>query len=215
MQLLHHCGRKVEELAAIFSPVLVTTDSPARKEKASLQLLTVLQFYMPPSEDSLPPSTPSGPQEASVMEDAPLHETEAYHSLAQLSQHSSLLSEGSAIAEIEKELQAVMGEEVEERRPTPARSSSSALKMPLNRPPSPLGRDVSGGSSSCSSLSPISPAYVPTVVEQRSRGSQASKSSVLKKRLGFWGDSDSEGSDLDLPAVTPLNEDKEDFDFYG
>jgi len=90
--------------------------------------------------------------------------------------------------------------------------------MPLNRPPSPLGRDVSGGSSSSSSLSPISPAYVPTVVEQRSapspdrvccvcmlfqgdgyditwvsvalivifrsRGSQASKSSVLKKRLG-------------------------------
>lgn len=32
---------------------------------------------------------------------------------------------------------------------------------------------------------------------------------------GFWGDSDSEGSCLDLPAVTPLNEDKEDFDFYG
>ena len=57
------------------------------------------------------------------MEDARLHETEAYHSLAQLSQHSSLLSEGSAIAEIEKELQAVMGEEVEERRPTPARRS--------------------------------------------------------------------------------------------
>jgi len=57
------------------------------------------------------------------MEDTPLHETEVYHSLAQLSQHSSLLSEGSAIAEIEKELQAVMGEEVEERKPTPARRS--------------------------------------------------------------------------------------------
>lgn len=33
---------------------------------------------------------------------------------------------------------------------------------------------------------------------------------------GFWEYSDSEGSDLDLPAVTPLNnEDKDDFDFYG
>ena len=92
--------------------------------QASVQLLTVLQFYMPRSEDSLPPSTPSDLQEASVMEDAPLNETEAYHSLAQLSQHSSLLSEGSAIAEIERELQAVMGEEVEERRPTPARRSA-------------------------------------------------------------------------------------------
>ena len=100
------------------------------------------------------------------------------------------------------------------------------------------------------------------IVVFRSQGSQALKSSVLKKRLGeivvlvyivwcpppshtrtphthththththphphshpyththtlvgFWGDLDSEGSDLDLPAVTPLNEDKEDFDFYG
>lgn len=33
---------------------------------------------------------------------------------------------------------------------------------------------------------------------------------------GFWEDSDSEGSDVNLPAVTPLNnEDKDDFDFYG
>ena len=38
----------------------------------------------------------------------------------------------------------------------------------------------------------------------------------IHTHAGFWGYSDSEGSDLDLPAVTPLNnEDKDDFDFYG
>ena len=38
----------------------------------------------------------------------------------------------------------------------------------------------------------------------------------IHTHTGFWGYSDSEGSDLDLPAVTPLNnEDKDDFDFYG
>ena len=39
-------------------------------------------------------------------------------------------------------------------------------------------------------------------------------STELRKKLGFWGDSDSE-SEVELPGITPLNEDKEDFDFYG
>ena len=33
MQLLHHCGREVDELAAIFTPALIVTDSPAKREK--------------------------------------------------------------------------------------------------------------------------------------------------------------------------------------
>ena len=35
------------------------------------------------------------------------------------------------------------------------------------------------------------------------------------RAIGFWGDSDSDGSDVELPAVTPLDNEKEDFDFYG
>ena len=33
MQLLHHCGREVDELAAIFTPALIVTDSLAKREK--------------------------------------------------------------------------------------------------------------------------------------------------------------------------------------
>ena len=33
MQLLHHCGREIDELAAIFTPALIVTDSPAKREK--------------------------------------------------------------------------------------------------------------------------------------------------------------------------------------
>lgn len=33
MQLLHHCGREVDELAAIFTPALIVTDIPAKREK--------------------------------------------------------------------------------------------------------------------------------------------------------------------------------------
>lgn len=52
----------------------------------------------------------------------------------------------------------------------------------------------------------------------RPQTSQSLKSqSDLRRRLGFWGDSDSEGSELDIPPITPVSdqEDKEDFDFYA
>ena len=154
MQLLHHCGREVDELAAIFTPALIVTDSPAKREKvcggerergvggvmgqhsfsllqACLQLLTVLQFYMPPFDNSLLPPIPSDSQEPSVMGDGPLQEAGVVHSQGTVSQHSSLLSEGSAIAEIEKELQAAMREE---GKSPPARRSVNIITLLKHEP---------------------------------------------------------------------------------
>lgn len=95
--------------------------------QACLQLLTVLQFYMPPSDNSLLPPTPSDSQEPSVVGDSPLQEEAGVvHSQGTVSQHSSLLSEGSAIAEIEKELQAAMREE---GKSPPARRSVNVISL--------------------------------------------------------------------------------------
>lgn len=91
--------------------------------QACRQLLTVLQFYMAPS-DNFP--IPSDSREPSVMGDSPLQETGVVHSQGTVSQHSSLLSEGSAIAEIEKELQAAMREE---GKSPPARRSVNTTNM--------------------------------------------------------------------------------------
>ena len=99
--------------------------------QACLQLLTVLQFYMPPSDNSLLPPTPSDSQEPSVVGDSPLQEAGVVHSQGTVSQHSSLLSEGSAIAEIEKELQAAMREE---GKSPPARRSVNIITLLKHEP---------------------------------------------------------------------------------
>lgn len=100
--------------------------------QACLQLLTVLQFYMPPSDNSLLPPTPSDSQEPSVVGDSPLQEEAGVvHSQGTVSQHSSLLSEGSAIAEIEKELQAAMREE---GKSPPARRSVNVIMLLKHEP---------------------------------------------------------------------------------
>jgi len=91
--------------------------------QACRQLLTVLQFYMPPSDNS---PTPSDSREPSLMGDSPLQEAGVVHSQGTVSQHSSLLSEGSAIAEIEKELQAAMREE---GKSPPARRLVNTINM--------------------------------------------------------------------------------------
>lgn len=42
-QLMVECGRSKSDLAAIFTPALVHTDNPTHKEKACLQLFSILQ----------------------------------------------------------------------------------------------------------------------------------------------------------------------------
>lgn len=86
---------------------------------------------MPPSDNSLLPRTPSDSREPSVIGDGPLQETGVVHSQGTVSQHSSLLSEGSAIAEIEKELQAAMGEE---GKSPPARRLVNIIRLSKHEP---------------------------------------------------------------------------------
>ena len=89
---------------------------------------------------------------------------------ADISQHSSLISEGSAIAQIEKELQEVVTgvkNSKEQERERELRLASFNTP-PLHFDPSNLSSDSEEGDITDSAAPQSSPAYVPTAVEQRS-----------------------------------------------
>lgn len=131
----------------------------------------------------------------------PLHESAAYRSLTQplpsLGQEEAeeggeasllLLSEESAIADLEREIQ-----------------SSGLPPSPADEGATDQTPDVTDDVSCDTSPSPSAPVAAP--VEQRS---QVSNTSALKRRLGFLGDSDSE---CDLPPTQ--TDEEQDFDFYS
>lgn len=82
-----------------------------------------------------------------------------------LSVHSSLLSESSAIAEIEKELQQAVRQTEEDKDHSSVKSPS--IHIPSASLSNQHNRDLEEDSDSTSSLTPFSPAYVPTAIEQR------------------------------------------------
>lgn len=85
-----------------------------------------------------------------------------------LSDHSSLVSEGSAIAEIEKELQQVVatGGRQGKASDSSTRASGPSLTT-FTSPPLHLNPTDSDGDTSEETTPQSSPGYIPTALEQR------------------------------------------------
>ncbi|XP_064403057.1 mucin-2-like isoform X2 [Halichondria panicea] len=188
-QFLYNTGRALDELAAIFTPALFTSPS----EKACLQLIALFNLDIESSHEksdkshdvsygvsdeefdeshtcSLPgidAEFPSGAQHDVLLDYSALGGRRG-----DLSEHSSLLSEGSAVLLLEKKL--VMD------------SFSPTLAPGAQQP-------LHSTSSDDSSIA-TPPAYVPTALESNvpNMPSLMSNNSSLRRRLGFYDDSDSE-----------------------
>ena len=158
IQLLYNCHRPLDELAATFTPALVVTSNPIIREKACLQLLSILQQTIQRSKVTEEERSKFVEDEGEGSSDdrslsQPLNEKKFEGGgRGYLGLTGGHFDEGSSEgSDIERELQSAM---TGDYRETPAPQTT------------PLSQDISGTETS-PITTPSPTAYVPTALENR------------------------------------------------